>query len=170
MQVNYPVPAKPHTSPRSGCPIGIALDVVGDAWTLLVVRDLMFKDHSTYRQFLDAGEGIASNILADRLARLERHGLVTKSKDESDKRRITYRLTEKGIDMAPVLVELVLWAAKHELTEAPPDQVRFMTTNKAAFLAGVRAKWESLVTPPRPNTSSTAPRNRKRVRTASTDS
>jgi DNA-binding HxlR family transcriptional regulator len=120
----------------------VAVELVGDPWSLLVVRDLMFKGLRTFREFLAAGEGIASNILADRLARLEASGLVAKRPDPADARRHLYRLTEKGIDLAPVLVELVLWAARYEQTDAPPKVLREMRLRREQFLADVRKRWE----------------------------
>src|SRR3970040_858009 len=123
---------------RSGCPISIALEMLGDAWSLLIVRDLMFKDRRTYNDFLGSGEGIASNILADRLLKLEGAGIVEKRRDPSDARRFVYRLSEKGIDLAPVLVELVFWSARHETTDAPSSVVRAMRSDGAAFIANVR--------------------------------
>ena len=106
------------TSPRSACPISLALELLGDPWTLLVVRDLMFKGRHTFADLLAGGEGIASNILADRLARLERAGVLSKTRSPTDARRFIYRLTDKGIDLVPTLVELVLWSAAHEKTAA----------------------------------------------------
>jgi DNA-binding HxlR family transcriptional regulator len=132
---------------RSGCPISVALELVGDPWSLLVVRDLMFKGHRTFREFADAGECVASNVLSDRLARLEAAGVVTKRPDPADARRLLYRLTEKGIDLAPVLVELVLWAARHERTDAPPKTVREMRLHRDQFLAEVRKRWAATDAP-----------------------
>lgn len=126
---------------RSGCPISVALEAVGDPWSLLVIRDLMFKGLQSFREFQDAGEGIASNILSDRLARLEACGIVTKRPDPDDARRVRYRLTEKGIDLAPILVEMVLWAARHERTDAPAKTVREMRLHREKFLADVRKRW-----------------------------
>ncbi len=128
---------------RSGCPISIALELLGDAWSLLIVRDLMFKDGRTYNDFLSGGEGIASNILADRLRKLEDADIIEKRRDPDDARRILYRLTAKGIDLAPVLVELVIWSARHEQTDAPPAVVRSMRTDKETFIADVRRRWRS---------------------------
>jgi DNA-binding HxlR family transcriptional regulator len=96
---------------RSGCPISIALELLGDAWSLLIVRDLMFKDRRTYNDFLTGGEGIASNVLADRLRKLEAANIIEKRRDPEDARRFLYRLSPKGIELAPVLVELVIWSA-----------------------------------------------------------
>ena len=126
---------------RSGCPISIALDLLGDAWSLLIVRDLMFKDRRTYNDFLTGGEGIASNVLADRLRKLEEANVIEKRRDPEDARRFLYRLSRKGIDLAPVLVELVIWSARHEQTDAPPAVVRSMRNDRAAFLADVRRRW-----------------------------
>ena len=126
---------------RSGCPISIALEMLGDAWSLLIVRDLMFKDRRTYNDFLGSGEGIASNILADRLLKLENAGIVQKRRDPTDARRFVYRLTEKGIDLAPILVEIVIWSARHEATDAPPSVVRAMRRDRASFIANVRERW-----------------------------
>lgn len=137
------MPRTPSYGRRSGCPISIALETLGDAWSLLIVRDLMFKDRRTYNEFLQAGEGIASNILADRLRRLEAAGIVDKRSDPSDARRFIYRLSAKGIDLAPVLVELVIWSARHEATDAPAAVLRAMRTDREAFIAGVRERWRA---------------------------
>lgn len=126
---------------RSGCPISTALELFGDAWSLLVVRDLMFKGLRTFNEFLNAGEGIASNILSERLARLEAGGILTKRRDPGDARRHIYRLTEKGIDLAPALLEIVLWSAHHGDTDAPESTLHAMRTDREGFLAQVRAAW-----------------------------
>lgn len=128
---------------RSGCPISVALEILGDAWSLLIVRDLMFKGRKTYNEFLQAEEGIASNILADRLQRLEAADIVEKRRDPQDARRQIYRLTEKGVALAPVLVELVLWSARFEQTDAPPQVVKAMASDRRAFIAGVRRAWKA---------------------------
>jgi len=126
---------------RSQCPISVALEMVGDAWSLLIVRDLMFRGRRTFNEFLNGGECIASNILTDRLARLEDAGILTKRRDKEDARRFVYRLTAKGIDLAPVLVELVQWSARHEETDAPPHVLRAMRRDRDRFLAQLRAAW-----------------------------
>lgn len=139
-----PMPSSSSRGRRSGCPISIALETLGDAWSLLIVRDLMFKERQTYNEFLQGGEGIASNILADRLRKLQAGGIVEKQRDSVDARRFVYRLSAKGIDLAPVLVELVIWSARHEQTDAPHAVVRAMRTDREAFIAGVRARWRAL--------------------------
>ena len=112
----------------------------GDAWTLLIVRDMMFKDRSSYSDFLRAEEGIATNILADRLVRLERDGIVIKTNDGDGSAGRRYRLTPKGIDLLPILLEIIGWSAKHDpKTAAPRAFVRRLRTDKAAFTAELRA-------------------------------
>ena len=127
---------------RSGCPISLALEIFGDTWSLLVIRDLMFKGLRTFNEFLGAGEGIASNVLADRLAKLEAAGIIDKRDHAADARRYEYRLTKKGIDLAPVIVELVLWSARHEKTDAPPQVIRAMKNRRAKFLSDLRRAWQ----------------------------
>ncbi|HLF98334.1 MAG TPA: helix-turn-helix domain-containing protein [Methylococcaceae bacterium] len=126
---------------RSGCPINITLEALGDTWSLLIVRDLMFFGRKTYNEFLNGGEKIATNILSDRLQRLESSGIIAKQRDPADARRHLYSLTEKGIDLAPVLVEMILWAARHERTAAPADVIREMTESRESFIARVRERW-----------------------------
>jgi len=128
---------------RSGCPISLALEIFGDTWSLLIVRDLMFKGFKTFNEFLGAGEGIASNVLTDRLAKLEASGVIEKRDDGVDARRYEYRLTRKGIDLAPVIVEIVLWSARHQETDAPRQIVEAMTTQREKFISDIRKAWES---------------------------
>jgi len=130
-------------SQRSGCPISIALAILGDSWTLLIVRDLMFKGRKAFKDFLEAEEGIASNILTERLQRLKCAGIVLKRRDPKDARRFVYRLTEKGMALAPVLVELVLWSARFEQTDAPPAVVKLMRSDRDAFIASARQAWKA---------------------------
>jgi DNA-binding HxlR family transcriptional regulator len=126
---------------RSDCPINIALEVLGDSWSLLIVRDLMFKERKTYKDFLEAEEGIASNILAERLKRMESFGVIAKHADPGDARRHVYLLTKRGIDLAPLLVETVLWSARHFKTGAPTAVVEQMTRHRTRFLKSVRDQW-----------------------------
>lgn len=133
---------------RSGCPISIALEVLGDAWSLLIVRDLMFKNKTRFNDFLEAGEGIATNILSDRLQRLETVGIIQKGRDPSDGRRFAYRLTPKGMELAPVIVELVIWSASHHDTDAPPQVVKAMKSDRPAFIDQLRRQWKAKKSPP----------------------
>ncbi|RYC14009.1 transcriptional regulator [Ciceribacter ferrooxidans] len=129
------------TKRRSDCPLNVSLEIFGDRWTLLIVRDLMLKGRSRFGELLEGGEGIASNILTDRLGRLEAHSLVERRRDPADARRFCYRLTQRGIDLAPVLFEMILWAAQHEATAAPPEEVEEMLRNRSGYLASVRQAW-----------------------------
>lgn len=104
---------------RSNCPISSALDTIGDKWSLLILRDLMFTDKRTYGEFQASEEGIATNILATRLATLESAGIISKSPDPENGRRSIYRLTEKGIDLLPVIVELNYWMMKWDKEASP---------------------------------------------------
>ena len=127
---------------RSLCPINLSLEIFGDRWSLLIVRDLIFFGRTSFYDFMHAGERIASNILTDRLKTLEANGIVERRRDESDARRVRYALTEKGIDLAPVLIDMVHWAARHETTAAPPEIVEDMRLNRERFLADIRTRWE----------------------------
>jgi DNA-binding HxlR family transcriptional regulator len=122
--------------------VSISLEVFGDRWSLLIVRDMMVRGLRTFKDFLESGEGIATNMLADRLRRLEAAGIVTAEPEEADGRRVNYRLTEKGMDLAPVLLELLLWGARHEQTAAPCDLMARLEKNRAEVLAEVRRRWE----------------------------
>lgn len=123
---------------RSPCPLNAFLELLGDKWTLLIVRDLMFKGRTSYKDFLAGGEGVATNILADRLRRLESAGIVVSGNDGADARRRVYRLTPKGLDLAPALVEMILWGAEHQETAAPISVIRKMTRDREAFLTELR--------------------------------
>jgi DNA-binding HxlR family transcriptional regulator len=133
--------AKHPSKPRSACPVSVSLEAFGDRWSLLIVRDLMIRGFRTFTQFAESGEGIATNILADRLRKLEKAGIITAGADERDGRRVSYRLTGKGIDLAPVLLELLIWGARHENTGAPCALLEQMETNRAHLLAEVRRRW-----------------------------
>ena len=132
----------PRRDRRSSCPISIGLELFGDAWSLLIVRDLMFRGVDSFGGFLQAEERIATNILTDRLARLEAAGIVDRRPDPDDARRSRWRLTRKGIELAPLLVDLVLWSARHEETGAPASVVAAMGADPAAFARGIMDAWE----------------------------
>ena len=99
---------------RSDCPISYALDLFGDRWSLIIVRDLVFKEKSSYGEFLKSEEKIATNILADRLHGLENAGIIIKSQDPEHGSRFIYKLSKKGIDLVPILVEIILWSSKYD--------------------------------------------------------
>jgi len=132
--------AKPAVTRRSGCPLNASVEILGDRWSLLIIRDMMLRGFRSYKQFLGSYERIATNILADRLRRLEQHGIITSQTDPSDGRKLIYLLTKKGIDLAPVLTEMVLWSAGHEQVENQA-LVELMRKDKQKFIAEVRRRW-----------------------------
>ena len=115
--------------------------MLGDRWSLLIIRDMMLLGRRTFKEFLGSYERPASNILADRLRRLERYGIIRAEPDPSDGRKLIYLLTAKGMDLAPVLTEMVLWAGRHERTENRP-LIRLMQKDKQKFLEEIRGRWE----------------------------
>jgi DNA-binding HxlR family transcriptional regulator len=120
----------------------MSLEDFGDRWSLLIIRDLMVRGYQTFKEFLESGEGIATNVLADRLKVLEEAGFITAEREESDRRRVNYRLTEKGIDLAPVLLELLIWGARHEPSGAGCSVILRMEKNREEIVAEVRRRWK----------------------------
>ncbi len=121
---------------RSDCPINFALEIFGDPWSLLIIRDIVYFGKKTYGEFLASEEGMATtNILASRLAHLEQQGLLVKKLSEKDKRKEEYVLTEKGLDLIPVLVEMANWSAEHDPHTAAP----------ATWIALVKAEREKMI-------------------------
>lgn len=119
----------------------MSLEIFGDRWSLLLIRDMMVRGYETFGEFLASGEGIASNVLANRLRRLTQAGMVTAQRSQEDARRVHYRLTDKGIAFAPVLLELLIWAAHHEDTAAPCQVIAHMEANRLAVLAETHRRW-----------------------------
>ena len=120
---------------RSGCPVSCSLDLLGDRWSLLIVRDMVFVGKRYFKEFLVSDEGIASNILADRLQRLEATGIITKRSDPDSGRQVLYSLTEKGIALIPILVELVCWGALFDgAPDADPRAVKRIMKDKPGFI------------------------------------
>src|SRR4029077_5352294 len=124
--------------------------MLGDRWSLLILRDMMLRGFRSYKEFLESYEGIATNILADRLRRLQSYGIIAAEQDPSDGRKLIYVLTAKGIDLAPVLTEMVLWAAAHEKTENQA-LIRQMQNGKEKFLAAIHQRWADKTIHPTPN-------------------
>lgn len=124
--------------PRSGCPINQSVEVLGDRWSLIVLRDIMFGNFRTYGEIHSRSlEGIATNILADRLKRLVADGLLSMAPDPGHKQRTIYRLTEKAIDLVPVMVALGNWGVKH-LTPFPE-----LAARSIALQQGGPAMWDA---------------------------
>lgn len=120
---------------RSLCPISTSLEIWGDKWSLLIIRDLMFQKQCTYGDFLKSQEKIATNILASRLLTLEEHNIIVKLEHPDSKAKVLYQLTEKGIELFPVLIEISLWAEKYyEIPEERKLVLEKAKKNKAVFI------------------------------------
>lgn len=126
---------------RSSCPLSISLDIFGDRWSLLIVRDLLVRGYRTFSEMEHDGDGIATNILADRLRKLEAAGILG-MEPGSDGRSSVYRLTEKGVALAPVMLELLIWAARHEATGAPCEVIDHLAQNREGVLAETYRRWK----------------------------
>ena len=132
------------TKKRSDCPVSSSLDIWGDKWSLLIIRDLMFAKECTYGDFLKSPEGIATNILATRLQNLEENKIIEKLDHPESKAKVLYRLTRKGIDLLPILIEIHLWAEKY--FSIPADKKALMKEakkDKAAFIKSMTKQLES---------------------------
>jgi DNA-binding HxlR family transcriptional regulator len=124
---------------RSDCPINFALETFGDTWSLLIIREMVYFGKKTYGEFLELEEGIATNILASRLAQLEQKGILVKKHSETDKRKEVYSLTEKGLDLIPILLELASWGAQHDpQTGAPQEWIALVNANKKKMIRLIR--------------------------------
>ena len=129
---------------RSDCPISNSLDIWGDKWSLLIIRDLMAAKECTYGDFLKSPEGIATNILASRLQLLEENKLIEKLDHPDSKAKVLYKLTRKGIDLLPIQVEIHLWAEKY--FSIPADKkalLKEVKKDKTAFIKSMTKKLES---------------------------
>lgn len=122
---------------RSGCPINLSLEVFGDRWTLLVLRDMIFSGARHFRELLASREGISSNILTDRLNMLVEQGLLTRSDDPSHKQKVVYSLTEPAIELVPVLVHMGAWGTRNLSADSESG------ARSDALVAGGPAMWET---------------------------
>ena len=126
---------------RSHCPINFTLEHFGDKWSFLIIRDLMFKGKRHYNEFLEAGEKVSTSVLGDRLKKLEELGIISKEEDFVKKSRIRYSLTKKGIDLLPILIEMIIWGSlKDDLTKSPKEFVDQALGNREALLKEIREK------------------------------
>ena len=124
---------------RSDCPINYALEYLGDKWTLLVIRDLVFEGKRFFKEILDSKEGIATNILSDRLKRLEKLEIIESKPYELQKKYKVYSLTEKGKDLIPILIEVIIWSAKHkDGLNVSPKFITKLQKDKANIIASIR--------------------------------
>lgn len=127
---------------RSHCPINYALESFGDKWTLLIIRDLMFNAKESYSDFLTSGEKISTNILADRLKRLEEMGIVNKGVKESSQSKVVYSLTRKGRDLLPIMLEITRWSGKYDAdTHASKAFLTHIEQDRDKLIAAIRAGW-----------------------------
>jgi len=125
---------------RSDCPVSYALDFLGDKWTFLVIRDLI-EGKTFYKDFLSSKEGIATNILSDRLKKLEQNGMVESKVYEKRKTQKEYALTEKGKDLIPALVELMVWSGKHgENLAVTPEFMAKARTDREGLVSVIRSR------------------------------
>jgi DNA-binding HxlR family transcriptional regulator len=123
---------------RSDCPVSFALDFFGDRWTLLVVRDLI-QGKKFYKDFRGSKEGIATNILSDRLKKLENNGIIESKVFEQLKTQKEYSLTEKGKDLIPIIVEMMLWSNTYqEGLDISPAFLQKADTDKQGLIAAIR--------------------------------
>lgn len=130
---------------RSACAISMALENIGDKWSLLILRDLMFTDKRTYGELQASDEKIATNILAARLLSLEANGLIRKAADPNNGRRSLYFLTEKGIDLLPVIIELRQWAEKHnDDTAGCAHALKLTNKNRKEVLTSYKKKLKAM--------------------------
>ena len=129
---------------RSDCPISCTLDVFGDKWSFLIIRDLLFAKECTYGDFLKSTEGIATNILANRLVTLEENKIIVKLEHPTSKAKVLYRLTKKGIDLLPVLIEIHLWFDKYgTIPEDKREMFEIVKKDKVAFIENFTKMLES---------------------------
>ena len=122
---------------RSDCPINFALEVFGDKWSLLIVRDIVFAGKNTYNEFLDSEEKIATNILSNRLKMLEERGIIKKEYDPARKTRskVVYKLTQEGSGLIPILVEIMLWSERQRpVDETAHAFIERAKQDKSAFI------------------------------------
>ena len=129
---------------RSDCPINFALEIFGDPWSLLIIRDIVYFGKKTYGEFLASEEGMATNILASRLAHLEHQGILVKQLFEKDKRKKEYVLTEKGLDLIAVLVDMANWSAQYDPhTAAPAAWIALMNVEREKMIRRMRETVQS---------------------------
>ena len=127
------------------CPIFFSLEIFGDKWSLLILRDILQFDKKHYNEFLESDEGISTNILADRLKKLESEGIISKQKDPDNKKQFIYSPTKKCLDLLPIILEITVWGAKYDPeTKAPPEEMAKIRKNRKEYIQNIRAKFQYL--------------------------
>ena len=126
---------------NTGCPIAYALDIFGDRWSLVIIRDILFKGVETYSELLKADERIATNVLANRLKEFEVSGIISKKQDPDNKRQYIYKITKKGAELVPILLEMVLWSAKYDSnTIATKEVLGRIKKDREKFIKEIKIK------------------------------
>ena len=129
---------------RSDCPINFALETFGDPWSLLIIHDIVYFGKRTYGEFLGSEEAMATNILTSRLSHLEHQGILVKKLSEQDRRKEEYALTEKGLDLIPILVDMGNWSAEHDPhTAAPATWIALMKADREKMIQRIRETVQS---------------------------
>jgi DNA-binding HxlR family transcriptional regulator len=129
--------------PKSGCPINFGLEIFGDQWSLLILRDMLIAGKQSFKEFQASDEGIASNILTDRLKRLETCGLITREPSPRDRRQVVYQPTAAGQALLPVLVEMSYWGATHDpATAAPPVFITAYAADRDGLIRSIVAGFD----------------------------
>ena len=127
-----------HDSRKSGCGVAYALDVLGDKWTLVIIKDMVLSGKRHYTKFMTSPEKMASNILADRLKRLEEEGIVSKTQDPDHESKFIYQLTAKGKELIPLVLETMLWGSKHAPNPtAPPALLRWARKDREGLTRAI---------------------------------
>jgi DNA-binding HxlR family transcriptional regulator len=127
---------------RSNCPISSALELIGDKWSLLILRDIIIFGKRHFDDFEKSDEGISTNILADRLVKLEYNGIINKAQDVNNKKRYIYSPTIKGLDLLPVMIDMVIWSARHDPhTVVPLSEIKKIKKDKDAYIKNICSKF-----------------------------
>ena len=125
----------------TGCPIAFALDIFGDRWSLVIIRDILIKSYTTYNELLSCDEKIATNILASRLKDLVASGIISKNQDPKNKRYSLYKITEMGAELTPIIVEMMRWSGKHDNNTKVSDEIlNKISHNRQGFIEAIQAK------------------------------
>jgi DNA-binding HxlR family transcriptional regulator len=127
---------------RSNCPLGVSLDIFGDRWTLLILRDVLFADKVKYQDFLQSREGIATNLLAQRLDFLVENGFLIRSKDPNNKKQVLYTPTKKTLDLLPIMCGIINWGLKYHLDAESNMVVDKMLRNEKQFIKNISDKFK----------------------------
>ena len=130
---------------RSGCPIASSLDIIGDKWSLLIIRDMLIKHKKTFKEISDSDEKIAPSILSARLKLLESYKLIFKTKMPDNKKENIYLLTEKGIRLTPIIIEFSLWGNSNMREFNQIDNIEGLNLNKTLIIQTVQDSYQAML-------------------------